>query len=249
MKKKMPYFLILLLVITGCASHEKEQIKIANATRSLGESYMAQGNHIAALRELLNAERIMPHDPFLQYDLGLVYMAREKYNLAEIHLKKAVALKNNYTAAQNSLGVAFMKQKRWDAAIPLFQKTADNLLYGTPHYPLSNIGWAFLGKGDLKGAEVNFKKALKIKPDFINAIHGLASVYLAKGQTSLSRQSLEKALIKYPNSAILHADLAKTLEILGLRKEARQSWQQVISLAPESELSEKATKQVSRLSP
>ncbi len=112
MNKKISYFLLLFLIITGCAPHAKEETKIAIATRSLGEAYMAQGKYIAALKELLNAEKMMPQDPFLQYDLGLVYMAREKYDLAESHLKKAVTFKNDYTAAKNSLGVVFMKQKK-----------------------------------------------------------------------------------------------------------------------------------------
>ncbi len=240
--------MLVLLLITGCASHEKEQIKIATATRSLGEAYMAQGKHIAALRELLDAEKIIPHDPFVQYDLGLVYMAREKYDLAKSHLKKAIVLKNDYSAAQNSLGVVFMKQKKWDAAISLFKKTAGNLLYGTPHYPLSNMGWAYLGKRDLKNAERNCKKALKVKPDFINAIHGLATTYLAKEQITIARQLLDESILKYPDAPILHADLAKTLEALGLQKAAKQSWQQVINLAPENELTKEATKQLKRLS-
>ena len=249
MNKKIPYLLLAFLVITGCTSQSKEQIKIATSTRHLGENYLAQGNPIAALKELTDAQKITPDDPYIHYALGMVYYDMGKYGLSESHLKRAIELKPGYTEAMNSLGGVLMKQKKWDGAIALFRQTAGNLLYTTPHFPLSNMGWAFLHKGDYMNAEASFKKALKAKPDFINAIHGLTSVYLAKGQTRLSRQSLEKALAKYPHSAILHADLAKTLEILGLRREARQSWLQVISLAPGSELSEKATKQVSRLSP
>jgi len=250
MNKKITYFLLLIFMITGCASHEKEQIKIATATKSLGEAYMAQGKHIAALKELLDAEKIIPRDPFLQYDLGLVYMARGKYDLAERHLEKAIALKNDYTEAKNSLGIVFMKQKKWDDAISMFQRIADNLLYATPHYPLSNMGWAFLGKGDLKNAEVSFKKALTIKPNFINAIHGLAATYLAQNQITLARQLLDEAILKYPDEPFLHADLAKTLEAQGLPKEATQSWQQVITLVSpaESELKKEAAKQLRRLS-
>ncbi len=242
MNKNMQYFLLVLLIITGCTSHTKEQIKIATTTRSLGEVYMAQGNHIAALKELTNAEKIMPDDPFLQYDLGLVYLACEKYEPAEMHLKKAISLKEDYTAAMNSLGVVLMKQKKWDGAISLFRETADNLLYATPHYPLSNMGWAFLGKGDLMGAEASFKKALKAKPDFINAIHGLATTYLAQGQAHLSRQLLDRSILKYPDAPILHADLARTMEALGDLKMAKKSWQQVIRLAPDSELAEEASR-------
>ncbi|WP_212637718.1 tetratricopeptide repeat protein [Desulfocicer vacuolatum] len=227
-------------MITGCASHSVEQTEIATSTKSLGEAYMAQGNYIAALKELLNAEKMMPHDPFLQYDLGLVYMAREKYNLAEIHLKKAIEMKKNYTAAMNSLGVVFMRQKKWDAAIAQFQKTSGNLLYATPHYPLSNMGWAYLGKNDYMRAETSFKKALRSKPDFINAIHGLATTYLTTGQSQNSRLLLEKAISKTPSATVLHADLAKTLEIRGQFTKAKASWQQVIQLAPDSNLADEA---------
>ena len=240
MTKKIPYFLLVLFVITGCASHAKDQIKIATSTRSLGEAYLVQGNHIAALRELLNAEKMIPHDLFLQYDLGLVYMALEKYDLAEIHLNKAIGIKNDYTAAMNSLGVVLMKQKKWDTAISLFQKTAGNLIYATPHYPLSNMGWAYLGKGDYMKAEASFKKALKTKPDFINAIHGLATTYLTTGQAHSSRQLLDKAISKYPASPVLHADLARTLEMTKQFSGAKRSWKQVIHLAPDSGLADEA---------
>lgn len=248
MNIKMSYFLLMFLIITGCASHTKEHTKIATATRALGEAYMAQGNYIAALRELLDAEKIIPQDPFLQYDLGLVYMAREKYDLAENHLKKAIVLKNNYTAAQNSLGVVFMKQKEWDTAIALFRKTSTNLLYATPHYPLSNMGWAFLGKGDLKGAEAIFKEALKAKPNFINAIHGLASTYLARGDSRRSKKLIDKAILKYPKAPILHADLAKILEKKGNFQSAMRSWQQVVNLAPGNKLADEAARQLKQLS-
>ena len=240
MNKKTKYLILLLIVMTGCASNMKEQVKIATSTRSLAEAYMSQGKYTAALRELKNAKKIIPDDPFLQYDLGLVYMALEKYGLAEIHLKKAIDAKEDYTAAINSLGVLFMKQKKWDAAISLFQETADNLIYATPHYPLSNMGWAYLGKGDYMGAETSFKKALKVQPDFINAIHGLATIYITTGKSHRSRQLLDKAISKSPESPVLHADLARTLEMTGQYSAAKVSWKQVIRLAPDSGLADEA---------
>jgi len=89
---------------------------------------------------------------------------------------------------------------------------------------------------------------LKLNPNFINAIHGLATTYLAQSQISIARQLLDKSILKYPDIPIFHADLAKALEKLGLRKEARQSWQQVIKLAPESELTKEAVNELTRLS-
>jgi len=237
---KMQYLILVFIVMVGCSSHTKEQAKIAIATRALGEAYMTQGNHRAALRELDNAQKITPNDPFLQYDLGLVYMALEKYDQAEIHLKKAIEIKSDYTAAMNSLGAVLMKQKRWDAAISFFKRTADSLLYTTPHYPLSNMGWAYLGKKDYMRAETSFKKALKAKPDFINAIHGLATTYLSTGQVQRSQKLLNKAISKFPGVPIFHADFAKALEMEGQFSMAKRAWKLVIDLAPDSELADEA---------
>ncbi len=246
MTKLIPCCFILILM-AGCASHTQEppqDRQVAASTKALGEAYMAQGNYIAALRELLNAEKKLPKDPSLQYDLGLVYLAREKYGLAESRFKKAISMKKNYTAAKNSLGVVFLKQRKWDAAISMFREISEDLLYATPHYPLSNMGWAYLGKGDYMGAQANFKRALKAKPDFINAIHGLATTYLAGGQPQRSRQVLDKAVSKYPDSPVLYSDLARTLEMMGEFTAAKTSWQQVIRLAPDSGLADEARKQL-----
>lgn len=230
-----PILISLLICIfpMACATNNVQQRDIAEATIALGEAHLNQGNFTAALKELLNAEKTLPNDPYLHNDLGIAYMGKEVFNLAETHFKRALALKPDYTQAQNNLGAAYLIQKKYDQAIDCYDQFSKNLLYTTPHFAFSNMGWAYLGKGNYLFAENNFLKALNEEPDFINAIHGLASVYLESGNPFKAETLLEKKLAKLPRAAILHADLAETYEIMNRPKRAKEIWKQVLLFAPE----------------
>ena len=134
--------LLLVLGLAACASHQKNLEKQrAEAIRDLGEAYMGQGSHTRALREFLKAENIYPDDPYLQNDLGTAYLAKGNLELAVQHFNKALKLKPDYSPARNNLGSAYIELENWEAAIECFKVVKDDLLYGTPHYPMTNLGF------------------------------------------------------------------------------------------------------------
>ena len=232
--KQVTIPILICLTLAGCAANTIERKNIAEATMALGEAHLNQGNFTAALKELLTAEKTIPNDPYIHNNLGIAYMGKEVFNLAEIHFKRAVALKPDYIQAQNNLGTAYLKQKKYDEAIECYRQFSKNLLYLTPHFAFSNMGWAYLGKKDYILAEKNFSKALHLEPDFINAVHGLASVYLETGNPVKAEALLKKKLTKLPRAAIIHADLAKTYELMNRPERAKVMWKQVLLLAPEA---------------
>lgn len=255
--KHLPTLIILacalILILGGCTASTTDTASVRAETgpavtaKRLGEAYMAQGDYIAALRQLLEAEKALPDDPVVQFDLGMVYLARERYTLARQHLINALGLNPGYTEARNSLGVVYLRQKKWDAAIQMFQQTVSDLLYMTPHFAYTNMGRAYMGKKAYSDAEACFRKALKTQPGFTPANHGLATVYLETGRLSQARQLLERAVSKNPDHAILHADLGRTLQRMGRYKEARAAWHRVIYLVPDSPLADEADRQINRI--
>ncbi len=232
MKQAIIPFLICL-TLAGCAANTVERKNIAEATMALGEAHLNQGNFTAALKELLAAEKALPNDPYIHNDLGIAYMGKEIFDLAEHHFERAVALKPDYIQARNNLGAAYLKQKKYDNAIECYRQFSDNLLYLTPHFALSNLGWAYLGKKDYLLAEKNFSKALHLEPDFINAVHGLALTHLESGSPFQAEALLQKKLKKLPQAPILYADLAKAYEQMNQPTRAQTAWKQVLVLAPE----------------
>ncbi|MFH2092121.1 MAG: tetratricopeptide repeat protein, partial [Pseudomonadota bacterium] len=209
---------LISLILFSCAGSGKQEInqkEVAMATQQVGEEHYRNGRYTAALTSLLEAQKALPDDPYILNSLGLVYLAKDRPDLAQNHFKQALDLKPDYVQAQNNLGGAYMKLEQWDMAIKIFEAVASNLLYGTPEIPLSNLGWAYYNQNLLKQAKTYFNKSLDIRPNFINAVHGLASIHIKQQNYSQALEFIHDALKKDPGAAILHADLATTYEALG----------------------------------
>lgn len=238
-------FLVFFLV--SCTANLEVRKNQEEAMRNFGEAYIREGDYTKALSKLLEAEKLYSKDPHLQYDLGLVYIAKEKPGMAIDHFKKAVEIKPDYTPAKNSLGVAYLAQKKWDDAIACFKEITEDLLYVTPHYPLSNLGWAYYNKKEYNLAEKYYKDALKIEPRFAIALSGLGKTYIATGRISEAIAALEKAVKNSPNSAELYLDLADAYRLSREYKKALDAYSKVIELAPDSPLAVDAQKEMARI--
>ncbi len=218
---------------SGTVNSEKQD-KLAQAIRREGDVFRSQGNYAAALSKLLEAEKMAPDDPTIQNSLGLAYMKKQRNELAITAFNHALNLKPDYTEAMNNLGVAYLLEEKWDVAIKTFNKVLNDVTYPYPHSPLANIGWAYLNQNLYPNAQKYFLKALKESPGFVQAIHGLAQVYLRTGQTDRAISYLSKNIRRYPGTAIFHADLAEAHEVNGHRRKAVKAWQTVLHLTHEN---------------
>ena len=249
--KNLICLLFIFLFLVSCSSKNIEtenKKEIAIATQRLGEEYYNAGKYTAALKSLLESYNTIPNDPYLNNSLGLVYLARQRYDLAENSFKKALDLKADYIHAKNNLGAVYLKQKKWNLAIQCFEEVSENLLYATPEIPFSNLGWAYFHQKRYNNAKIYFIKSLEIRPNFLNAVHGLATIYFETGYHTLAIDFLHQALKKNPGAAILHSDLAKVYEALKDFDKARKSWDVVLKLVPEtSPLAREAQKRLFKL--
>ena len=244
----VPFLVLAVFLLPSCISEVRQQThEDAVNSMNIGHAYLVQSNYTIALKELLKAEKIIHDDPYLEDDLGLAFMAKKRFALAEKHFKRAVKLKPDYIPAKNNLGTSYLKQKKWDLAISIFKSISKDLLYATPHYPLSNMGWAYIGKKEYGYAKESFSKALKLKPDFTPAVHGLATVFLKTSKGYSAVNILTRAIKNNPRAAIFHADLAKAYEIMEQFSKAKKSWETFISLAPESSLATEAKAHIKKL--
>jgi len=221
----------------------------AEATRNVGEAYLAGGNLLAALRELKKAEGFDPEDHITQYDIGMVYYYRERYDQAIPHFEKAIQLKPDFAPAINGLGNAYSANGDWDKAIEAYQKIIEDVFYGTPHFALSNMALAYYQKSDYARAEKYFLEALKLSPDFVNALGGLATTYMVQGRYEEAVQKLERAVRKEPKLPQLHFELGKAYRGLGNTGKARDEFLRAAQLAPDSPLADDAQRELKTLSP
>ena len=243
---RWPLLLFIAVLMVSCAAQNSlRNTRMAAAKRDVGEAYMRQGDYTAALRELLEAEKLNPEDHLVQNDLGICYMNKKRMADAISHFKKAVAIKSNFASARNNLGTAYLALKEWDTAIEIFKSISKDALYGTPHYPLSNIGLAYFHKGEFKTALRYYKEALKIKDNFVNALRGAGRCYLALNNGRLAVKYLERAINIAPKVPELHYELAEANLLIGRTRQAIVSYESAVELAmPESDVAEKARKRL-----
>jgi len=246
--------LLGLLVITACGTSPRSGSESGNyskatieATRNVGEAYLAGGNLTAALRELKKAEGMDPDDHITQFDIGLVYLYRERYDQAIQAFQRAIQLKPDFAPAINSLGNAYLAKGEWDKAIEAYQRIIEDVFYGTPHFALSNMGLAYYQKKDYPEAEKHFQEALKLNPDFINALAGLATTYMAMGRYDDAIVKLERAVKKEPKLPHLHYELGKAYEATGNLRRAKEEYLRAAELAPDSPLGDDANKALRKL--
>ena len=232
---------VLMLVLAACATMNDEQRKKeAEAYRRVGEAYLQQGNLASAMKELKKAEAKYPDDHLLQYDLGLIYYTRGRFDEAIVHYKKAVELDADFGPAINSLGNSYAGKKDWDKAIFYYNQVIGDILYATPHFTYSGLGNAYYYKGELERSEEYYLEALKIQPEFINALQGLAQTYIAMGRIPEAVEKLEKAVRLVPDSPALHFQLAKAYRLALEFSKAYNSYRKVVELAPESQVADEA---------
>jgi tetratricopeptide (TPR) repeat protein len=233
---KIGFLLLMALVFqTACGSSQKHLKKQqAEAIRNLGEAYMGQGSHTMALREFLKAESIYPNDPYLQDDLGVAYMAKGSMENAVKHFKKALKINPEYSPARNNLGSAYMEMEDWEAAIECFDIVKEDLLYGTPHYPLTNLGFVYYKMGEYDKAIKNYQEAIDIAPKFPMAFHGLGLVYMAMGRHAEALEALESAVDKAPKEGPIYMDLGKAYQQSGESNKAYDAFNKAAELAKDA---------------
>ena len=242
-------FLAMICSLYGCVTTgvTPENRKKADANRNLGEAYLSEGKHTAALRELFKAKELNPEDPITYNDLGLVYFRMNKVDEAITQFEKAIELRPDYSVAKNNLGGAYLQIKEWDKAIAVLSDVTGDMLYATPHYPLANLGWAYYNKGNYSKAQQYLKEALTLRPDFFFARLNLGRAYLATGQLNEARKTLEKAAEQSPQNPALLLEMGRTYRLLGDYRSATLALKGVIELSEEADLAIAASEELRKM--
>ncbi|MFZ0241778.1 MAG: tetratricopeptide repeat protein [Desulfobacterales bacterium] len=247
MRKSQILWSACALLFMACATNNGDVRKREVAYRDLGKQYYLAGDFTSALKYLLEAEKMNPDDHILQNYLGQVYLAKTKPELAVAHFKQALVLKPDYAVAKNNLGVAYLNEQRYDEAIDVFKEVSGDLLYATPHYPLTNTGYAYYMKKDYPEAERYYQKALELESGFPLALRGLGRTYLAQGKGAAAQAALTAAIDKDPTSAEAYYDLGESYLLLQNPAKAKGAFQKAVQLKPESPEGKAAQRQLMTL--
>ena len=119
--------------------------------------------------------------------------------------QKALKLKPDYWIGLMGLARIWAQQGRYDEALPLFAKTAEQ--EPTNPYPHAAMADAAYRNGDIPRAVREYQKVLEIDPDYPIGLIGLAQIWAQQGSYDKALPLVEKAIRATPDDPILNANL------------------------------------------
>ncbi|WP_455221299.1 type IV pilus biogenesis/stability protein PilW [Kaarinaea lacus] len=200
-------FLLLVMVLAGCASIEEYKNEEAKKERlvetqvQLGVGYYEQGNYEVALEKLEKAIEVKPDYAPAHSAIALVYVHLRRYDLADEQFRKAIRLSPEDGGIYNNYGVFLCGQKRPAEAEKYFLKAVKLPLYPTPELAYENAGACALRIPDMKKAETYLNKALDLNPRLPTALIDMAQIRFEQKNFLSSRGFLQRFEAVSPHTA------------------------------------------------
>lgn len=133
----------------------------------LGRAHCALGEFESAGQVLSQALTRYPKEAEVHRGLGVLQLEKGNEQLAEHHLREAITLNESGVAARVDLGNLLQKQQRYQEAENCY---AQALAVAGPHPDVYfNLGVCEQRQGRLEAALDNFDRAIKLRPDFVEA--------------------------------------------------------------------------------
>jgi len=185
-------WLLALVLAAGCASQPELKGPVgktgtvtgdptaprnrARVHTDLGMAYYARGNMSVAVEELRIAVAADPTYAPAHGAFGLVYMELRENALAEESFRRALEYAPEDPDINHNFGWFLCQINRPAEAKPYFRRALDNPLYATPGRTYAAAGTCALQQGDLKEAELNLERALRLEPNLPVAMLKLAEL-------------------------------------------------------------------------
>lgn len=137
------------------------------------------GAYESAQTAYLKAQVLNPTNPQISYILAQLAIANKNTKDAKVHLKAAIALKQDYTAAIFLLSQLEVQDGNVKEALASALAAA----YFTPNDPniLFQVGILSAATGDYATAATALEKSVSANPQFANARYFLSAVYAKRG--------------------------------------------------------------------
>lgn len=243
------WIVLTLLLLVGCAPKKTDEdaVKLAIARYQLGMAYFEGGNYRAAAPELAKAAQLDPSNAEYQNSLGMALMFNRKLDAAIKAFQAAAEIEPRYTEAKNNLASAYIMKGEGDKARPLLIQVLDDPLYPTPHFAYFNLARISERQGNTDEAIEQYKLALDIRPDYVDAHYNLGLLYLQQGKTDLAIEEFSEAARLSPDIAVYHQSLGVAYIEAGKPQEARRAFEQVLLVDPKGASAEYARKMLKEL--
>jgi len=211
------------------------QIEIANGA-------LVEGDPTGALQHLTLAEREDNKLPELFHSKALAYYGKKNLPEALKAARQAVALKSDYSDANNTLGKLLMESGKSGEATEYLKRAAEDSLYRESFKAWTNLGILKYQLGEYAPSEQYFKRAVAEAPSrSCIAYHYLGHIKMKENQVSEAILDYEQATKKFCAG---YADAQVSLGIAYEKNRqfdlARKTFVEIQKRYPKTKLAEQA---------
>ena len=129
-------------------------------------------------------------------------------------------------------GVEALKKQKFDDALALFQKSAEQTPEFQTNYYYLGLTWA--GKNEPGRAREAYEKAIELKPDYAQAHTSFGLLLWKSGDQTRGLEEFQRAVMSDPDLAEAHYNLGLALAQLQRPQEAIRELTDAVSLDPQS---------------
>ena len=163
-------------------------------------------------------------------ELAINYQRSGKLSKAEQIYRRILAKDKEHVDANYLLGLIELEKGKFSSAEKLLQKSRDNAP-GNPLYHFY-LGKALQGQNLLSEAEPNYRSAIRLNPDYIDARYTLAHLLQTTGRLDHAIAEYRELLKSDPSIAAAHNNLGNALCATGHLEEGLQSLRRAVELEP-----------------
>ena len=208
---------MLPIVLASCAmsgqsARKADSRESARLNTQLGIEYLRKGDIELAREKLLKAVAMDPENAEANGALGLLYANTGETSKAEKHYEKSLRLEPDDPNVLNNFGALLCAQGKYAQADLQFLRASRNTRYQAPELALTNAGVCARRMPDDDKAENYFREALKLNPNFADALGQMALLSADHARYLNARGFLQRY-------QALQAPMTHSMLLLGIRIE------------------------------
>lgn len=207
-------------------------------------SFLEYGDTATAEKYILKAIDMNPKNDTLIVQVGDFYYRTNQEEKAKQMYEKALAANPNNADAYLALGEIYTKRQDWDKAMEMFLKAME-LQPNNPAIP-NNVGIILYNNEKFEEAMPYMKKTIELEADNQNAHEVLSLCYMQAAQKNNEKFSetekpefeqmamkfydealpfLQDAVVKFPDSSLLHNNLGVCYAQKGMVDKAKEEFE------------------------
>lgn len=159
-------------------------------------------------------------------------------------VRDAITQNPNHADLHYRLGLLLRNRGQLDDAIASFRQAAT--INPTYMKALIKLGLALSEADQTEEAIDVFKQATDVRPDYVDLHYQIGLLFVQRNQFEMAVEHFEQAVSGNPGNVAFQANLALSLQNMGLIDRAQATWQIVSELAPDSEYAEQAQRAMAK---